>query len=93
VGAVEAFILKLSPNGSSIPYSVLFGGGNIDNAHDVAVDDLGNAYVTGVTASSNFPAMNAVQDNQPGFDAFVAKFSPSGQPILLATLPQTPSRR
>jgi hypothetical protein len=81
-GGSGAFILRLSPNGSSILYAVLFGGGNLDKGYDVAVDDLGNAYVTGVTASTDFPTQNAVQsESGGGFDAFVAKFSPSGSVV------------
>lgn len=78
-GGSGAFILKLSPDASSILYSVLFGGRSLDKGYDVAVDDFGNAYVTGVTASTDFPTQNAVQSERGGgFDAFVAKFGPSG---------------
>jgi hypothetical protein len=78
-GGSGAFILKLSPNGSSILYAVLFGGSNLEKGYDVAVDNLGNAFVTGVTASTDFPTKNAIQSKRGGgFDAFVAKFGPSG---------------
>jgi hypothetical protein len=76
---VRAFVLKLSPDGATIQYATHFGGIGIEKGYDIAVDQLGNAFVTGLTSSTDFPTQNAVQSSRGGgFDAFVAKFSPSG---------------
>jgi hypothetical protein len=54
-------------------YSTYLGGEDYDAGHGIAVDSIGNAYVTGYTASTDFPILNYYQANQPGDDAFVAK--------------------
>ncbi len=79
---VRAFVLKLSPDGANIQYATQFGGLGIEKGYDIAVDQLGNAFVTGLTSSTDFPTQNAVQsDRGGGFDAFVAKFAPSGSVV------------
>jgi hypothetical protein len=42
-------------------YSSYFGGTNYDEGKGIAVDTNGSVYVTGFTASTNFPATNYVQ--------------------------------
>lgn len=51
----DAFVTKLAPGGTGWVYSTLLGGTNSDVANHIAVDGAGNAYVTGWTASTNFP--------------------------------------
>jgi len=72
----DAFITKIDTNQSgvsSLIYSTYLGGGHIDWADDIAVDNNGNAYVTGHTISTDFPTLNQYQGNQPGNDAFITK--------------------
>jgi hypothetical protein len=52
----DAFLAKLTPDGQSIVYSTYLGEQLSDEAVDVAVDQDGNAYVTGTMASSGFVA-------------------------------------
>src|SRR5262249_39377616 len=52
---VDAFVIKLSPTGSSPIYSTLLGGNSSDIITGIAVDLSGNAYVTGETFSNDFP--------------------------------------
>src|SRR5664279_5656754 len=52
-GGRDAFVTKLSPDGSSLVYSTYLGGGSDDQAFGIAVDTVGDAYVTGSTYSSN----------------------------------------
>jgi hypothetical protein len=55
-------------------YSTYLGGADSDVGLGIAVDSAGNAYVTGVTASTNFPTKNPLQPaNGGGYDAFVTK--------------------
>jgi len=50
------------------------------------VDSSGNAYVTGSTASTNFPTANPLQPaNGGGYDAFVAKLDAAGSTLLYST--------
>jgi hypothetical protein len=70
-----------------IEYSTFLGGGIFDIALSIAVDPAGHAYITGYTASSDFPTMNAYQPSTGGFDdAFVAKFNPNGTPAYITYL-------
>jgi uncharacterized protein (TIGR03437 family) len=54
-GWASAFITKFSPDGSSLVYSTYLGGNGADRGYAIAVDSTGNAYVTGLTTSPNFP--------------------------------------
>jgi hypothetical protein len=79
-GSIDAFLTKLNTAASgaaSLLYSTYLGGGQIDHGVGIAVDALGNAYVTGRTgsgASAPFPTRNPIQGTLAGaVDAFVAK--------------------
>ncbi len=80
----NAFIARISHGGTNLDYLTYFGGGNFDVGTGIAVDAAGNVYVTGYTASTNFPNLNAFQTNlnqssipTGGFDAYVAKLAPT----------------
>lgn len=78
-GSSDAFVTKVAADFLSLVYSSPLGGGNDDAGTGIAVDDAGNAYITGYTRSTNFPTLNAFQpalDN--GFDAFVTKVNAAG---------------
>ena len=67
-------------------YSTFLGGGDDDSARAIAADRAGNAYVAGVTRSTDFPARSAGQiSNAGGADAFVAKLDPRGRALRYAT--------
>ena len=59
-GTIDAFILKLNPSGSQLIYSTYHGGENVERGHGIAIDNLGNAYITGETRSLNFPLLNLI---------------------------------
>src|SRR5262249_14145642 len=79
-GSQDAFLTKLNAAGTALVYSTYLGGdGGIESAGGVAVDSAGNAYVTGVTLSSNFPLASPIQAMSGGNgDAFVTKFNAAG---------------
>ena len=86
----DAYLSKLSPDGTRIEYSVVLGGGGYDEGYKVAVDDQGNAYMIGETRSADFPTTNALwpKFNGPkesGAEAFIAKISPDGKQVLYST--------
>jgi hypothetical protein len=72
----EAFLTKVTSNGSGLVYSSYLGGTGDDVASAVAIDQTGDAYVAGNTGSPNFPiSASAFQPTVDGTgDAFVAKF-------------------
>ncbi len=87
-GIVDAFVAKLSADGSALVYSTYLGGDLVDRAVDLALDPEGNAVVTGWTNSANFPTTAGAFDRTPngGYETFVAKLDPSGSRLLYSTL-------
>jgi hypothetical protein len=83
----NAFVAKLSYAGNALVYSTYLGGNGQDSGSAIAVDAAGNAYVTGMTTSSNFPLANPLQPNftDGGYDAFVAKLNPAGSALVYST--------
>ncbi len=72
-GYWDVFISKINTDGSAIVYSTYLGGSSNDYSNGIAVDSLGNAYITGYTSSSNFPTAVPLYGYSNGYDAFVAK--------------------
>jgi Beta-propeller repeat/Viral BACON domain/Putative binding domain, N-terminal len=85
-GGDDAFLAKLDSSGH-ITYATFLGGTADDAAKGIAVDSLGNAFVGGVTSSSNFPATPGAYSTalSGGPDAFVAKLNPTGSALIYAT--------
>ncbi|MFL6208692.1 MAG: carboxypeptidase regulatory-like domain-containing protein [Pyrinomonadaceae bacterium] len=83
----DAFVTKLNPTGSGLVYSTYFGGLNYEECDGITVDAAGNAYVAGITESTDLPTTaGAVQTtNGGGADAFVAEFNATGSNLLYAT--------
>lgn len=78
-GRTDAFIIKLNASGTALIYSWYVGGSEYDYSNGLAVDDLGNAYITGCTYSSDFPAViGPYLTNNGRSDVFVAKVNNSG---------------
>jgi hypothetical protein len=83
-GKQDAFVAKLSPSGRLL-YATFLGGGGTDLGRGIAVDEEGQAFVTGLTESANFPTLSPLQANNAGrWDAYVVELSPSGR-LLYAT--------
>ncbi|HVT32491.1 MAG TPA: SBBP repeat-containing protein [Rhodanobacteraceae bacterium] len=83
--AEDAFVARLSANGTMLDYSTYYGGSGADEANGIAVDSLDRAYLTGDTRSSDLPvAGNPVSSYRGGDDAFVAAFA-SGGDLVYAT--------
>jgi hypothetical protein len=91
-GSADAFVAKIAGDGSHIVYATYLGGSGFDEARGIAIDQVGNAYVTGTTKSPDFPTRNALQprcasstrDGCAG-EAFVAKLSAGGSSVLYST--------
>jgi uncharacterized protein (TIGR03437 family) len=97
--ASSAFVAKLNPAGTALLYVAYLGGSDVDMALAIAVDDAGNAYVTGGTHSRDFPTTSGVLQSAyggtggsslppsfyPAGDAFVAKLNPAGNALVYST--------
>jgi hypothetical protein len=81
-GALDIFVLKLSPSGQ-IVYAKLVGGSGADYGNDLAIDSAGNVYVAGTSYSTDFPLSAG---SRPGFgtngDAVVFKLDAAGSTVL-----------
>jgi hypothetical protein len=87
-GIGDAFITKLSPDGSRIIFSTYLGGGKLDIGFKIAVDSEKNVYILGGTNSTDFPVTGtAFQKTFAGGsqDCFIAKLDSSGKKLLYAT--------
>ncbi len=85
-GSSAIFVAKLASNGQSLDYATYLGGSIYDYPYGIAVDSTGAAYVAGLTESYDFPVVNAMYSSlNGGQDAFVTKFSPSGQAMVYST--------
>jgi len=76
IGLLAAALVCSGVSTSSLSFSAFLGGSNFDQVYALAVDAAGNVYVTGQTASANFPTRTGGQDGNK--DVFVAKLNPAG---------------
>ena len=83
----DAFVAKLSPDGSALIYATYIGGDSTETIFGITADTAGNAYVTGSTVSDNFPTHNALQEIFGGgmADGFITKLSPDGSAFVYST--------
>jgi hypothetical protein len=106
----NAFITKLNPAGTALVYSTYLGGSggaiNLtatlvmwggDVPRGLAIDSAGNAYVTGATASPDFPvtqgAFQTSNNDQPpcasscigGYNGFITELGSSGSALVYST--------
>ena len=85
-GGVDAFVVKLNPTGTALLYATYIGGSGDDRAAAIAVDSSGQAYVTGSTASPNFPLLLPVRTTLGGAKtAFVLKLNATGNQLVYST--------
>ncbi|OGL45400.1 MAG: hypothetical protein A2161_18570 [Candidatus Schekmanbacteria bacterium RBG_13_48_7] len=84
-GAIDAFVCKLSADGSTLIYSTYLGGSGRDEGKSIAVDATGNAYITGTTNGSiDFPVTPDAFDKSP-HGVFISKLSDDGSMLLYST--------
>jgi hypothetical protein len=82
----NGFVTKLNATGTALVYSTYLGGSGGDGCQGIAVDSAGNAYVTGVITSTDFPTVNPLQASSAGGQhAFVTKFNPTGTALVNST--------
>jgi hypothetical protein len=86
----DAVALKVSPNGNSLLYMTYFGGSGTETVGGLAVDQSGNAYISGSTYSADLPTTGGAfqpvwQSPVQGQTAFVAKLNPDATKLVYAT--------
>ncbi len=86
-GSQSAFVTALNTTGTALVYSTYLGGNGLDSARGIAVDNAGNAHVTGSTNSTNFPTTpGAFQPTLAGErDVFVTKLNAAGNALIFST--------
>jgi cysteine-rich repeat protein len=83
---LDAFVTRLAPSEDSLVFSTYFGGSGAEFGTAIALDESGNAYITGNTWSADFPTLNPLQPAlAQAPDAFVAKISAAGTAVLYST--------
>jgi hypothetical protein len=89
----DAFVAKLSPQGSDFVYSTYLGGSvsatsdpSLEEGWGIAADAHGNTYVAGFTYSVDFPTAHAFQPVFGGGrnDAFITRISGNRSPVCSA---------
>jgi hypothetical protein len=82
----DAYVAKISADGSTLLYSTFLGGYYDDEAQGIALDDDGRIHIVGETNSDDFPLMNPIQsDYAGGRDAFAACLSADGSTLEYGT--------
>jgi len=93
-GLSTCFIAKMNPTGTALVYSTYLGGSGFytgDAANGLAIDSAGDAYVTGTTASWDFPVTaNAYQSTNRAepydqSNAFLTELNPAGSALTYST--------
>jgi hypothetical protein len=86
----DAFVAKINPAGSALVYSTYLGGTGNDLGAAIAVDNSGDAFLTGDTNSTDFPTKNPLQPANGssatnGYNSFVTEFNPTGSALVYST--------
>jgi hypothetical protein len=87
-GYYDAFITRFNYKDDFLVYSTFLGGFGSDVSSGIAVDESGNAYVTGDTNFNDFPVTDDAYDssyNGGPYDAFLTKINSAGSNLLYST--------
>lgn len=87
----DVVVTKLDPTGSSLVFSTLLGGFDLDSGTGIALGPRGDVYVAGATRSSDFPTTPGAYDRTWGggegvpADVFVTRLSSDGSSLVYST--------
>jgi len=91
-GSETAFVTKVNATGTALVYSTYLGGSNGDYGYAVALDQLGEAYITGATYSTDFPitcgafeTSNIAAAGYGDTTGFVTRLSAAGNALIYST--------
>jgi hypothetical protein len=77
-GSLDAYVIKMHVPTRTIVYATYLGSSGSDIGYGIAVDSVGNAYVTGAANGPDFPLQNSFQTASLNGDAFVTKLNAAG---------------
>ncbi|MGA2966748.1 MAG: SBBP repeat-containing protein [Terriglobales bacterium] len=86
----NVFVTEINAAGSALVYSTYLGGSGMDFGYGIAVDSADNAYIVGLTQSTDFPTMNPLQPANAGVEygsrnGFVTKLNSTGSALVYST--------
>lgn len=83
----DAFIAAIQANLSGYTYLTYYGGSSVDDALAITADPGGDAFITGLTQSSDFPTVGTpYQPSLAGTqNAFVVEINPTGSAATYGT--------
>lgn len=86
----DVFVAAFTPDGSVLALSTLIGGSGAETGTSIAVNRMGDVYVTGLTDSTDFPTINPHQSAKAGdattADAFVIRIADVLQQTRLSSV-------
>ena len=77
-GGTDGFVAELNPLGTKFTFFTYLGGNRQDQINGLAIDGLGNVFVSGQTESANFPVPSAVEPSVPGAGVTLFQTTNSG---------------
>ncbi len=89
----DGFLVKFDPTGATAVYSTYLGGASADQVNGIAVNGAEEVFLTGSTASADFPLQNPLQAtigggtcaSGPCTDVLVARLDAAGSPLIYST--------
>jgi hypothetical protein len=86
-GGFDVTLTKVNPSGSGLVYSTYLGGQDTDTGGGLVVNDAGEAYVSGGTASLNYPTTAGALGTPPdGSDVFVTRINAAGSALVYSAV-------
>ncbi len=91
VDLATGFVTKLNPPGPALSYSTFLGGNTLDELTALTIDTAGDAYISGISFSSNFPTTPGVLQTanksfaSNGYNAVITKLNPTGSALIYST--------
>ncbi len=87
-GYEDVYVLKINSMGSLLIYSTFIGGSQNETGMGITIDTYGQAYITGLTESIEFP--NTINEisilDYKEYDVFVLKLNLQGSSIIYSTV-------
>lgn len=83
---LDAYVVKVNPDGTSLGYVTILGGDSYDAGYDIDVDEAGQAYFGGATNSgqATLPVLMGPDLTYNGnVDSLVGKLDAAGKPVYL----------